>query len=136
MPKPSNIKLKAVLLGVIVDNMGTLFLMTLLASALASTGIPEDEVTARMKSTNGLLLGLILGLGCTFLGGYVAGRTAKQNEVLHGALVAAVGMLIAFIFRESGIPAWFDIIGFGAMLPVGIAGGKTAEQQRKKEIVS
>jgi hypothetical protein len=131
MPNLADIKFKAVIFGAIVDNACTLFVMTLLATALVSTGLSEDEVMGRMKSTSGLLLGLIIGLGCTFLGGYVAGRMAKQAEVLHGALVAVLGMTIALIFRESGIPAWFDVLGFAAMLPVGMAGGRLAEQRRK-----
>jgi len=35
---------------------------------------------SRMRSTSGLLLGLIIGLGCTVLGGYIAGRIARQDE--------------------------------------------------------
>lgn len=129
--KLSDIKLKAVVAGAVLDNATTLFLMTLLAAALASTGIPESEVMSRMKSPSGLLLGLILGLGCTVLGSYVAGRVAKQREVLHGALVAVVGMAVALIFRGSGDPAWFDIAGFTAMLPAGMAGGYLARKRPK-----
>lgn len=131
MPKLSDIKLKAVIIGAVVDNAGTLFIMTLLATALVSTGLSQDEVMGRMKSTSGLLLGLILGLGCTLLGGYVAGRMAKQTEVLHGALVAVLGMVVALIFWDKSVPAWFDILGFAAMLPTGMAGGRLAQQRRR-----
>jgi hypothetical protein len=126
----SDIRFKAVIIGAVADNAGTLFLMNLLAAALVSTGLSEDEVMARMKSTSGLLLGLIIGLGCTGLGAYIAGKVAKQAELLHGGLVAAVGMCVALVFREGGIPAWFDILGFAAMLPAGIAGGYVARQRR------
>jgi hypothetical protein len=130
MFKLSDIKLKAVIVGVIVDNAGTLLLMTLLAAALVSTGFSEDEVMSRMKSTSGLLLGLIVGLSCTVLGGYFAGRIAGRSEVLHGVLVAVLGMVAAVIFRESGIPLWFDIAGFAGMLPAGMAGGYLSEKHR------
>lgn len=126
----SDIKFKAVVVGAIVDNAGTLLLMTLLAAALVSTGLTEDEVMSRMKSTSGLLLGLIVGLSCTALGGYFSGRIAGRAEVLHGALVAVLGMVVAMIFRESGIPVWFDIAGFAGMLPAGMAGGHLAEKHR------
>lgn len=129
--KLSDVKLKAVLVGAVADNAGTLFVMTLLAAALASMGLSENEVMGRMRSTSGLLLGLIIGLGCTGLGGYVAGRMAKQAEVLHGALVAVTGMIIALIFRDGGDPAWFDLAGFLAMIPAGMAGGLLAQQRRK-----
>ena len=77
MLKLSDIKLKAVIVGAVVDNATTLFIMTFLAAALVSAGISEDEVMSRMRSTSGLLLGLIIGLGCTVLGGYIAGRIAS-----------------------------------------------------------
>jgi hypothetical protein len=130
MFKLSDVKFKAVIVGAIVDNAGTLLLMTLLAAALVSTGLSEEEVMSRMKSTSGLLLGLIVGLSCTALGGYFSGRIASRAEVLHGALVAILGMVVAVIFRESGIPLWFDIAGFAGMLPAGIAGGYLAEKHR------
>jgi len=128
--KLSDIKLKAVIAGAVLDNATTLFVMTLLAAALVSTGLSEDQVMSRMKSTSGLLLGLIIGLGCTGLGGYVAGRMAKQAEVLHGLLVAVIGMVIALIFRDSGDPVWFDIVGFAGMLPAGMLGGHLAQQRQ------
>ncbi len=128
--KFSDIKLKAVIIGAVIDNMGTLLLMTTLASALVSTGLTEDEVMSRMKSTSGLLLGLILGLSCTVTGAYFAGRIAGKAQVLHGVLVALIGMCLALIFRESGTPTWFDIVGFAGMLPAGIAGGRLSEKYR------
>jgi len=127
----SDIKIKAVIVGALADNVGTLFIMMLLMTSLASQGISHDEVIARMKSQSGLLLNLILGLGCTFLGGYVAGRIARRSEVLHGALVAGAGMVLAQIWRESGLPPWYDIIGFAGMLPAGMLGGHMARQRRK-----
>ena len=130
--KLSDIKPKAVVFGTVVDNGGTLLFMTLLAAALVSTGLSEDEVMSRMKSTSGLFLGLIIGLGFTALGGYIAGRTAGSAERRHGALVAVIGMVLALIFRESGVPAWFDIAGFAAMLPAGIFGGHLALKRRQR----
>ena len=130
MFKFSNIKIKAVIIGAIADNAGTLLLMTILAAALVSRGLSEDEVMSRMKSTNGLLLGLILGLSCTVLGGFFAGKIAGKAEVLHGVLVAIAGMAMALIFRESGTPLWFDIAGLVGMLPAGMFGGHLAQKHR------
>ena len=130
--KLTDIKLKAVVFGAIVDNGGTLLFMTLLAAALMLTGLSVDEVMNRMKSTNGLLLGLIIGLGFTVLGGYIAGRRAGSAERKHGALVAIIGMVLALIFREGGIPALFDIAGFAGMLPAGLLGGHLAQKRRER----
>lgn len=126
----TDLKLKAVIVGAIVDNVGTIVAMLILMTALASQGISQEEVVARMKSPGGLVLNLILGLGCTFLGGYVAGRMARRSEVLHGALVAGAGMVIALLWHEVGIPLWYDIIGFAGMLPAGMLGGHAAQQRR------
>lgn len=125
----TDIKFKAVIVGAIVDNVVTIAVMLFLMTALASQGLSQDEVVARMKSPSGLLLNLILGLGCTGLGGYVAGRIARQSEVLHGALVAGAGMVLALLYRESGLPLWYDIIGFAGMLPAGMLGGELARQR-------
>jgi hypothetical protein len=132
MPKLCDIKFKAVIVGVILDNAGTLLLMALLAAALVSTGLSQDEVMSRMKSTSGLLLGLILGLGCTVLGAFFAGKIAGRAEVLHGVLVAIAGMAMALIFRESGTPIWFDVAGLVGMLLAGIAGGHLAQNRRAR----
>jgi hypothetical protein len=129
--KLTNIKLKAIVVGALVDNIVTMFIMMLLMTALVSQGLSQDEVVARLKSPSGLLLNLIIGLGCTCLGGYVAGRIARQSEILHGALVAGAGMVLALLLRESGLPGWYDILGFIGMLPVGMLGGYMARQRRK-----
>jgi hypothetical protein len=128
--KFSDIKLTAVIVGIIVDNAGTLLVMTFLAAALVSSGLSEDEVMTRLKSTNGLLLGVIIGLSFTALGGFFAGRMAGRAEVLHGALVAAAGIVLAQVFREGGIPLWFDIVGILGMPAAGIAGGYLAQKHR------
>jgi hypothetical protein len=130
MLKLADIRIKALIAGAVVDNALTLFLMNVLAAALVFAGISADEAFSRLKSANGLLLGLIIGLGCTGLGGYVAGRVAKQAEVLHGALVAAAGMVLALVFHDSKDPLWFSILGFVAMLPAGMAGGYSAHRRR------
>jgi len=129
--KLRNIKLKAVIAGAIVDNVATVAVMLFLMTALASQGLSQEEVAVRMKSVSGLLLNLIIGLGCTCVGGYVAGRIAQRSEALHGALVAGAGMVFALIWRESGLPLWYDIIGFAGMLPAGMFGGSLAHQRRE-----
>ncbi len=128
--KIKDIRIDAVIVGAIVDNVGTLFVMMLLMTSLASTGISQDEVMLRMKGLSGLLLTLIIGLGGTFLGGYVAGRMAKQSEILHGGFVAAVGIAIGVAFGEETLPLWYHIVGFGLMLPAGMFGGRLALLRR------
>ena len=131
----SNIGLysKAIVAGALTDTVCTLFVLSLLMMALSATGIPGSEVVDRMKSPSGLLLGLIIGLGCTVLGGYAAGRIARRSEVALGAAVAVVGMVFGAFVRESGLPLWHDIIGFAAMIPCGIVGGRFAAAYNREK---
>jgi hypothetical protein len=127
-----NLKFKAILWGFLADTLGTMAVATVLFLSLAAAGIPAAEIAVRMRGLSGLLLMLILGLGFTLFGGYVAGRSAGQFEVLHGAIVAGVGMVLGLFLREPGLPLWYEIISFAAMLPVGVAGGYIAGEDNLK----
>ena len=127
----NKINFKALIVGALADNVGTLFLMLLLMTALTSQGLSQDEVMMRMKSVSGELLSLIVGLGCTVLGGYISGRMAGRGEVLHGALVAGAGIVVALLLREHSVPSWYDVIGLASMLPAGMLGGRMAQQRRE-----
>jgi hypothetical protein len=124
---------KSILWGVLVDNIGTLTVAMALFFALAASGLPEAEITARMRGFSGLMLMLILGLSFTLIGGYVAGRTAGRFEILHGAIVAGIGLVLGFFyFREPGLPLWYETISFAAVIPIGMAGGYIAREGNVK----
>lgn len=132
LKKIRGLKFKAVFLGVLVDTTGTLAIATILIFAMAASGLPGEEITARMHGFSGILLMLILGLGFTLVGGYVAGHTAGQSELLHGAIVAGTGLVLGLFFRETGLPLWYEIISFAAMVPAGMAGGYIAREGNAK----
>jgi hypothetical protein len=131
-----DLRFKAILWGFLADTLGTTAIATVLFLSLAAAGIPPAEIAVRMKSVSGLLLMLIFGLGFTLLGGYVAGRTAGQFEVLHGAIVAGIGVVLGLFLRESGLPLWYEIISFAAMIPIGMAGGYIAGEDNSKRKLS
>jgi hypothetical protein len=64
-------------------------------------------------------------------GEVVSRRIALRAEVLPGAVFAGIGMVLALIWRESGLPNWYDIIGFVGMLPAGMLGGHLARQRQR-----
>jgi hypothetical protein len=130
------LKFKAILSGVFADTVGTLVVATALFFAMAAAGIPEYEIAARMRGISGLMLMLIIGLGCTLIGGYVAGRTAGQSEILHGAIVAGIGLVLGLFFRESGLPLWYETVSFAAMVPIGMAGGSLAREGNVKRMLA
>ena len=129
------LKGKAILFGFLADTVGTLASATALIFAMAAAGIPTKEITLRMGGFSGLTLMLIVGLGFTFFGGYVAGRTARQAEILHGAAVAGIGLVLGLFFRESGLPLWYEIVSFAAAVPIGMAGGYLAKEGSAKRIL-
>jgi hypothetical protein len=120
------LKFKAIIFGFLVDTIGTLAIAAVLVNTLAAKGLPEAEITTRMHSSSGLLLMLILGLGFTVVGGYVAGRTARQAEILHGAVIAGIGLVLGLFLHDPGLPLWYEAVSFAAMIPAGVAGGYLA----------
>jgi hypothetical protein len=132
MLRIQDLRFKAILIGVCVDTFGTLIVATALFSAMAAAGIPEAEINIRLHGMSGLSLMMILGLCFTVIGGYVAGRTAGRVEILHGAIVAGIGLVLGLFFREPGLPLWYEAAGFAAMIPAGVAGGYIAREGSAK----
>jgi putative membrane protein (TIGR04086 family) len=118
------ISIKAIILGVMVDNIGYLCFITILGIALGIMDITEYEINTQIKT----ITNIILALGFTFLGGYIAGRIAKHSEVLHGGLVGAVGIIIGFIIivAMSSPIRWPEIVCFVGIIPIGMGGGCVA----------
>jgi hypothetical protein len=134
LQKIRELKFKAIIFGFLVDTIGTLAIAAVLVNTLALRGLPEAEITTRMHSFSGLLLMLILGLGFTVVGGYVAGRTAGQAEILHGAVIAGIGLVLGLFLRDPGLPLWYDAASFAAMIPAGVAGGYLARGNTTRKL--
>ena len=132
MQKITSLKFKAIFSGVAADTLGTLIAATVLFASMAAAGISEAEIALRIRGTSGLTLMLIIGLCFTLLGGYVAGRAAGQSEIVHGAVVAGIGLALGLFFREPGLPLWYEAVSLAAMIPVGMAGGSLAREGNVK----
>ncbi|MDD5270058.1 MAG: TIGR04086 family membrane protein [Candidatus Omnitrophica bacterium] len=131
------IKIKALSLGVLANIGGSLVLGIMLSLImgiiLGILGISMNEINAPVW---GPVLSLISGFGSAVLGGFVAGRVAKQKQVFHGALVGAIvsviGLLYGFVSGESFPPAWYNIVLFVGVVLFGMLGGRIAESTCKK----
>jgi len=123
---------KAILFGFLIDTIGTLAIAFAIIFAMGVAGVSADEISARMHSFSGLMLMLIVGLACTFIGGYVAGRTAGQAEILHGAVVAGIGLVLGLFLRDPNLPLWYEAVSFAAMAPIGMAAGYIAREDNSK----
>jgi hypothetical protein len=122
----------AILAGFVADTASTMAVSTAIVSAMASAGISDSEILGRMHGISGLLLSLIYGLGCTVLGGFVAGHIAKRQETAHGAIVGGASLLLGLFLREGGLPLWFEIASYLLIVPAGAYGGSIAERRRHK----
>ncbi len=132
LEKFRGLKFKAVLYGFLVDTIGTMAIALVLFSAMSAAGLSEAEIAARMHGFSGLLLMLIFGLGFTLIGGYVAGRTAGQAEILHGTTVAGIGLVLGLFLWDPSFPRWYEVVSFAWMIPAGAAGGYLAQEGNTK----
>lgn len=124
------IDLKAVLLGIATD-LGVTFVAIMVLIAFLGLNaemetVPEEEAVQLMESTlqepTYLLVGGLLGLIATVLGGYVAAKFARAAPLLNAACVGVFGVIFG-IFFIGGSPLWFDLIGIILTLPAAIVGG-------------
>lgn len=94
-----------------------------------------QKVFTRMKfNLHGpgfLIPGLIIGFGFTILGGFVAGRVSKSNEVLHGGVVGFITIFFGLLFWAA-VPRWHFIISLISNVPFGMLGGRNAAATHEK----
>lgn len=124
------IDVKAVILGIAAD-LGVTFVaimavMTFLGIGAGGEDLPEEEARQLIESTfqelRYLLLGGLLGLLGTMIGGYVAAKFADAAPLLNAACVGLFGVVLGiFVIGES--PLWFGVIGILLTLPAAVAGG-------------
>ncbi len=122
---------KAVLVGALTDTMGTLTFVSLVGLAAAFVAdlqhVPISEMEARLQRPASMTAMMIIGLAFTVLGGFIAGRMAGKREILHGALVGCVGIIVGLIVPRSAL-AWYDLLSLVVMVPGGMLGGRIAKK--------
>lgn len=133
MTDKTGIRIKAIVLGVLAD-IGVSLVVGIaygigLTVCLFIKGIRPEEIGAHLSGSVILIPSLLIGFGATLLGGFVAGRVAKQSEILHGAIVGALGIPLCFI-DVGGFPLWFTIVSCVGLAPAGMAGGYLARKKR------
>jgi len=131
--------LGAIALGFGVDIFATMVVSTLLSViagvSLAAGGISPEEVASLVdRSAGWLLLGMVGGLCCTALGGYVAARFANHSEYANAfavgvaSLVFGEAVLIAF---SQELPLWLRLAGDLAIVPAALLGGHLRMLQKR-----
>lgn len=106
---------------IVLDVVVSIALVTLLAPSGAST----ETVAAFTHTAVYAVWSLILGTVTTVVGGYVAARIGNMSPYINAALVGVLGVVIAFLLGSPG-PLWFNIIGYGVVIPAALLGGYVA----------
>jgi len=130
------LNLKAILIGCLVDWLGTLafdlfFVMsTGMMAMLKGLSLKETEfaLTEWYHSVPGTGFSILCGFGFTLLGGYVAAKISNAGNLLNSALVGAVGILLGLILifevsPNSEIPKAISFLSILFSIPVSILGG-------------
>ena len=117
----SKISVKGVLVGGVTDILATVILtLPLIVYVIATefTGSPQDQLQAAVMAAiraNTLLYGVqaLVGIACSVLGGYVAARAARHDELLNGLLASflpvAFGAYSLATGNDSG-PLLFPVL--------------------------
>jgi putative membrane protein (TIGR04086 family) len=99
-------------------------------------GIAEQSGVISLVHADSILysIQLTLGLACSILGGYVAARIAKHDEVLNGALSSFLCILLGIYSAASGkmmeSPAEHALL-FAASFGAAALGGLLASKSRR-----
>lgn len=137
----TGVKIRPIVVGAVVDYVTTNIVVTLYVilyyvEGSLQEGIPREAIEKgfreAMSSTDGLQAFLILGTLCTVLGGFIAARIAKAEQIKHGALVGAVSLIIgvlqtAMAGAPSPVPNNFELLGYILAIPAGALGGFLSE---------
>ena len=124
------LSLQAIVIGCLVDWLGTLafglaFAMgTGVMAALRGVSPKETELALAewYNSIPGMIFSTLCGFGFTLLGGYVAARISKADNLLPSALVGAMGILLGLVFISETPQAVF-LLSILLSIPVSILGG-------------
>ena len=106
----NKISVKGVVVGGVTDIVATVVLtLPLIVYLIATelTGTPKDPLQAAIMAAiraNPLLYGLqsLIGLACSVLGGYMAARVAKHDELLNGLLASFLPVALGVYSLATG----------------------------------
>jgi uncharacterized membrane protein YfcA len=80
---------------------------------------------------------LLIGLACSVLGGYVAARLARREELLNGALSSFLCVALGVYMVASGndsTPHWLQVLMFVASPASALFGGYLVQRSRQKYV--
>lgn len=129
------ISLRAILTGGLVDVGGTylwgLLIGAIVTSAYGLSPLPPDQLATQLDQifqTDPVISGvnLVVGLLFSILGGYVAARAAKQDELLNGGMSGWLGVVLGIatlVTGEYSVPLWLLLVEIVLGPAWGVVGG-------------
>ena len=135
----TGVQIRPIILGVIVDYIATYaamyaYFFVYLPNELSKQGkeASYETIVQYMTSDEGLMIGFLIGVLGTAIGGFVAARKAGSLETKHGAFVGVASLIVSFIEHSLSeetlpLPEWFRFLSIVAIIPAGALGGYVAE---------
>jgi len=119
---------KAVFIGTIADVAGSVVfgaIMGMLIASVyaASNGNMEGFEEYYNSSTLIMVLSLLIGLIFVSIGSYLAGKIAKEHEIINALGVGVLGIILGMVLSIDGTPQWYSISSYILILPFAYAGG-------------
>ena len=142
------ISIEAVLIGAIVDivstNILSIPLMVYVVATRHLTALPKEQISkAFLEAMQGdpslMAMQFLVGGGCSILGGYLAARIAKRDEILNASLSSflCVGMgLYALLFTTISAPIWKVLLEFVVGPTMAAIGGYIRAATKRDAVVS
>ncbi|HEY5809764.1 MAG TPA: hypothetical protein VIT67_17440 [Povalibacter sp.] len=129
---------KAVAIAIVatfaLDILTAVALTALLGGPLFQPGMSDEEmraaVTAFVATRSFQVSSLILGTFSTVVGGYLAGHFAKTLPYMNAFAFGLFGLVFGALTTDE-MPLWYNILGFGLMLPAALFGGHIAKRGLK-----
>ncbi|MEW9701960.1 hypothetical protein [Paenibacillus sp. SI8] len=121
------ISILAVVIGIVVDMLGTMITSSIFTVIYVLTN-HLDIYNIKALYNNNLYISLCMIIGAIFsvLGGFVAARIAKQSKLMHSSIIGLACELLGIytiLFGKSILPTWYHVIGFIITIPLTLYGG-------------
>ncbi|MCT4618750.1 MAG: hypothetical protein N4A62_05110 [Marinisporobacter sp.] len=127
MLNENKLSFKAIFIGLLVDYIGSIVLGTLqFFVVMASSWKQGVNITETLLSLKMLSISFFLGIICSILGGYVAAKISKHNEIKHALFVGILSDGISIVMNIIGtiaIPFWYSVSSIILVVPAAIFGG-------------
>jgi hypothetical protein len=134
---PGKWKIKAVVVGALVDNGGSVLLGVLISLAaavgLVAKGASPEQLAAAGQSFGMLAIRWVGGTGFTLLGGYVAARIAKEGEVRHALASSVPSLLLGVVLGSGSLPTWCVVVSYVVVPPAAALGGVWARARNRSK---